>query len=166
MTETTCVVRSEFQLVICGFPDRIMQISLSPLGYHNSASTGPLIPNLQARLTEEGELLLKGPNIFSQYHNNPSADKETFTNDGWMKTGDICKIDENGHIYVVDRLKEVCLSDLSLSTLSHCIPVDQSKGDAGGTGRLHITVKHLELESDNIHRPVSKLSPSRTSVMD
>ena len=70
------------------------------------ASNGPIIPNLSGRVVN-GELWLKGPNIFPRYHNNPTADAETFTEEGWMKTGDVVHVDEDGHIYVIDRVKEV-----------------------------------------------------------
>jgi len=55
----------------------------------------------------EGEILIRGPNIMKGYLNNPKANEETFTADGWLRTGDIGKMAKDGHIYVVDRLKEL-----------------------------------------------------------
>lgn len=57
---------------------------------------------------QPGEALLKGPMITKGYHNNPEADKTAFTADGWFRTGDILKM-ENNLPYIVDR-KKVCLS--------------------------------------------------------
>lgn len=53
---------------------------------------------------EAGEALLKGPMITKGYHNNPEANATTFTADGWMRTGDILKV-EGDLLYVVDRKK-------------------------------------------------------------
>ena len=60
---------------------------------------------------ERGEIWLKGPNIMKGYWRNEKATKETLTADGWLKTGDICYVDEKGgeggimRFFVVDRLK-------------------------------------------------------------
>lgn len=56
---------------------------------------------------KEGEIVIRGPNIMKGYLNNPTANAETFTADGWLKTGDIGKLAKDGHFYVVDRLKEL-----------------------------------------------------------
>lgn len=69
-------------------------------------TVGKLIPNMSAKL-EDGELLVKGPNVMKGYLRNKNANKETFTEDGWMRTGDICWFDEDEDIFVVDRKKEV-----------------------------------------------------------
>jgi long-chain acyl-CoA synthetase len=55
-----------------------------------------------------GELWAKGPNVVKGYWNNPAASAETFV-DGWLKTGDIAKIDEEGFCYIVDRKKDMLL---------------------------------------------------------
>ncbi|KAF5013745.1 hypothetical protein FDECE_286 [Fusarium decemcellulare] len=80
-------------------------------------SIGKLIPNMQAKLVdnegkelppnEAGELLLKGPNVFSGYWNRPELNKETFTEDGWFKTGDVMYIDARGNLFITDRIKEL-----------------------------------------------------------
>ncbi|KUI66323.1 putative 4-coumarate--CoA ligase 1 [Cytospora mali] len=80
-------------------------------------SVGKLAPNMQAKvvdtqgnevtLGEEGELWLKGPNVFGGYLNNPERTKEAFTTDQWLKTGDVVKMDKYGNYYCVDRLKEL-----------------------------------------------------------
>ncbi|KAF4983292.1 hypothetical protein FZEAL_1277 [Fusarium zealandicum] len=80
-------------------------------------SIGKLMPNMQAKIVdaegkelppnESGELLLKGPNVFGGYWNKPELNKETFTEDGWFKTGDVMYIDPSGNLYVTDRIKEL-----------------------------------------------------------
>jgi len=56
--------------------------------------------------SDEGEIQVKGPNIMVGYHNKPEATKQVFTEDGWFKTGDIGKIDEDGYVYITGRIKE------------------------------------------------------------
>ena len=54
---------------------------------------------------QRGELWVRGPNIMKGYWRNPQATKETKTEDGWLKTGDIAYVDDQGKFYVVDRKK-------------------------------------------------------------
>ena len=57
---------------------------------------------------ESGELLIKGPQVMAGYHNNPRETAATLT-DGWLHTGDIAKMDEDGYFYIVDRKKDMIL---------------------------------------------------------
>jgi 4-coumarate--CoA ligase len=79
-------------------------------------TSGQLSPSLSGKFVkdgkevsigEEGELCLKGPNIFKGYYNNPKATAEAFDDEGWYHTGDIGRADEQGNIYITDRLKEL-----------------------------------------------------------
>lgn len=57
---------------------------------------------------QEGELLLRGTSIMKGYLNNPKANADTFTPDGWMRTGDICKYDSKTQtFFITDRIKEL-----------------------------------------------------------
>lgn len=60
-------------------------------------------------LGEPGELLIKGPQVMKGYRNNPEATAETLT-DGWLHTGDIAQMDEEGYFYIVDRKKDMIIS--------------------------------------------------------
>ena len=56
---------------------------------------------------QAGEIQVKGEGVMIGYFNNPTANKETFTEDGWLKTGDIGYFDDEGLLYVSDRMKEL-----------------------------------------------------------
>lgn len=58
---------------------------------------------------ESGELVVKGPQVMKGYHNNPKATSETIV-DGWLRTGDIARMDEDGYFYIVDRIKDMIIS--------------------------------------------------------
>ncbi len=58
---------------------------------------------------EPGELCIKGPQVMQGYWNLPKETAHVFTEDGWLKTGDIAKIDGNGFIYIIDRIKDMIL---------------------------------------------------------
>ncbi|KOC10756.1 putative luciferase [Aspergillus flavus AF70] len=77
-------------------------------------SVGRLLPNMTAKYAPvEGEtgrskeLWVKGPNVFLGYLNNPKVNGESFSEDGYYKTGDVGHEDENGHFYITDRVKEL-----------------------------------------------------------
>ena len=81
-------------------------------------SVGPLLPNIEARIVdvesgadlghdEHGELLVRGPNVMRGYLNRPAESQAMVQADGWMRTGDVGYFDSDGHLYIVDRLKEL-----------------------------------------------------------
>ncbi len=91
---------------------------LTPSGYFKPGSVGLTTPNTELRivhpasgedlgLDEDGELWIRGPQVMKGYHNNPEATAVTLDEEGWLHTGDIGHIDADGHVYVVDRLKEL-----------------------------------------------------------
>jgi acyl-CoA synthetase (AMP-forming)/AMP-acid ligase II len=55
----------------------------------------------------EGELWVRGPQVMLGYLNNPEATARTLTRDGWLKTGDLARIDADGHLFILDRVKEL-----------------------------------------------------------
>lgn len=73
-------------------------------------SVGKAIPGVDIRVAADGELEVKGPNLFSEYHNNPDATKEAFTADGYYKTGDIGTIDDDGWVTITDRKKQLIIT--------------------------------------------------------
>jgi long-chain acyl-CoA synthetase len=73
-------------------------------------TVGKPLPRVEVRVAEDGELEVKGPNIFKEYWRNPEETKATFTPDGFYLTGDIGEIDEEGRITITDRKKELIIT--------------------------------------------------------
>ena len=73
-------------------------------------SVGEPVPALALKLAEDGEILLKGDAVFCGYYRDPEATKESFDEDGWFRTGDVAEIDEDGHVYIVDRKKDIIIT--------------------------------------------------------
>ncbi|AZZ48902.1 long-chain fatty acid--CoA ligase [Rathayibacter rathayi] len=67
-------------------------------------------PGREMAVGEQGELIVRGPQVFRGYHRKPEETAATFTNDGWFRTGDIATIDEDGFVRIVDRLKELVIT--------------------------------------------------------
>lgn len=71
------------------------------------ASVGLPIPGVEVKLGESNALLIRGPNVMLGYWNNPEATKAIISPDGWLNSGDIASIDEQGHVTITGRLKEI-----------------------------------------------------------
>lgn len=81
-------------------------------------SVGILVPNVEAKVVDivtgkplppnrRGELCFRGPMVMKEYYKNMEATSSVIDSEGWLHSGDICRINEEGHVYIVDRLKEL-----------------------------------------------------------
>jgi long-chain acyl-CoA synthetase len=89
-------------------------------GERRAGSIGLPLPDVDARIVdyetlqdkpvgEPGELWIRGPQVMAGYWNRPDETKTTITPDGWLRTGDIARMDEDGYFYIVDRLKDLII---------------------------------------------------------
>jgi long-chain acyl-CoA synthetase len=73
-------------------------------------TVGRPLPGTEAKLAEDGELLIRSPTIFQGYYKDPEATAEVLGPDGWLLTGDVAEIDEDGFITITDRKKDIIVT--------------------------------------------------------
>jgi long-chain acyl-CoA synthetase len=78
---------------------------------HNKVSTiGTAIPGTEARIDVNDEIVLRGPHVFKGYWNNPKKTAETISEDGWLRTGDIGRVDNEGYFTITGRIKDIIIT--------------------------------------------------------
>ncbi|MET8089944.1 AMP-binding protein [Micromonospora sp. NPDC005220] len=101
-----------------GMTEATAMVAVGPLDQPRRGSVGRLVPNTEARVVDPdsgadlgagraGELWIRGPQVMQGYHHRTEATAATVDVDGWLHTGDLCYFDDDGYLYVVDRLKEL-----------------------------------------------------------
>jgi long-chain acyl-CoA synthetase len=73
-------------------------------------AVGKVLPSVELKLAEDGEILAKGPSVFSGYFKDPSATAAAFTEDGWFCTGDVGRWTEDGFLQIIDRKKDILVN--------------------------------------------------------
>lgn len=107
-----------FGLTICegyGLTETSPVLSVNPLAAPKAGSVGPVIPGMEINILpleaddEIGEILVRGPSVMHGYWQNPQATAAVFM-DGWFKTGDLGRFDEDGYLYITGRLKDIIVT--------------------------------------------------------
>jgi len=146
-------------------------------------SVGTLVPNTECRVVdpatredvapgEDGEIWVRGPQVMLGYLNQPDATRATLDEDGWLHTGDIGHADEDGHFFIVDRLKELIKykgmqvppAELESVLLSHPAVADaavvaQKDDDAGEIPRAFVVLKAPATAEDLMAFVAARVAP-------
>ncbi|MEX2443453.1 MAG: long-chain fatty acid--CoA ligase [Alkalispirochaeta sp.] len=89
-----------------GMTESAPVIAVNYPGNRKVGTVGPLFPEVEVTIADDGEILARGPNVMRGYHNRPDATAETLV-DGWLHTGDLGTLDEDGYLTVSGRKKEL-----------------------------------------------------------
>ena len=73
-------------------------------------TVGKALPGVELKLADDGELLVRGPTVMAGYRNQPGQTAEAIDADGWLHTGDVCTLDDDGYVRIIDRKKELIIN--------------------------------------------------------
>ena len=117
-----------------------------PPGDHKAPSIGTPLPGVEVRLAEDGEILVRGGNVMVGYYREPAKTADTIDADGWVHSGDIGVLGDDGHFRIVDRKKELIItsagkniSPANLESVAKSSPII-GQAVAIGDGRKFISV--------------------------
>ncbi|MGA8043680.1 MAG: long-chain fatty acid--CoA ligase [Terracidiphilus sp.] len=122
-------------------------IALNSPKKQRMGAVGPLMPNVELRIAEDGELLVRGPSIFKGYWQKPEATAECIDAEGWFKTGDIGRLDADGFLYITDRKKELLKTSggklVAPQPIENKLKVNMLVGQAALVGDKHKFISAL-----------------------
>jgi long-chain acyl-CoA synthetase len=84
--------------------------TVNTLEAHRFGSVGKALPGVEVKIGEDGEILLRGPNMMHGYYKNDEATKETLEPDGWLHTGDLGYLDDDGFLFINGRKKDIIIT--------------------------------------------------------
>jgi long-subunit acyl-CoA synthetase (AMP-forming) len=95
---------------VWGMSELSSVVTMVPLDRLKFGTVGKALPGMELRIADDGELLVRGPLVMAGYRNQPEKTAATIGEDGWLRTGDVAEIDEEGFVRIVDRKKELIIN--------------------------------------------------------
>ncbi len=95
---------------IYGMSENCACCTCNPPGAIRAGTVGPAVPGTEIRIAEDGEVLMRSQTIMRGYRGLPQATAEVIGDDGWLRTGDVGTLDDDGYLRIVDRKKELIIS--------------------------------------------------------
>lgn len=147
-----------------GMTETSPTVTAAKVAHPKLGSSGKNIGGVLAKIdgadprTGIGEIMVKGPNVMKGYYKLPELDAEVFTDDGWLKTGDLGIIDEEGHLYIRGRLKNMILGPSGkniypeeIESFFFAYPfvsevLVYSSSDGRVTARIHMDANYMDLQ--------------------
>lgn len=128
-----------------GMTETAAPSNLNPVGRFKPGTVGPPIPGVEEMIAEDGEILVRGDNVMKGYWKKEFETKKVFTEDGWLKTGDLGRFDEDGYLILLGRKKHIIVLDTGKNVSP--VPIEEELlknplvGDAVivGDGRPFVT---------------------------
>ena len=136
-----------------GMTENTAGASLNYVGNNKIGSVGKAIPDTEIKIADDGEILLKGDHVMPGYYKNQQATDETII-DGWLHTGDVGKLDDEGYLYITGRKKEIYVSSAgkniaplvieetmkSISIVSQCFLIGDNRKYCSALFTLDVSV--------------------------
>jgi long-chain acyl-CoA synthetase len=129
-------------------------LTVVPLERVRLGTVGPPLPNVDLRIADDGEVIVRGPNVMQGYHNRPEETAAVLV-DGWFHTGDIGMLDEAGYLRLTDRKREIIVTSGGKKIAPQ--PIEQRL-------RRHPLVAEAIVVGDRRHFPAALLVPERTTL--
>ena len=140
-------------------------------GKNRVGTVGTSVPGVEAKIADDGEILVRGPNVFCGYLNKPEATADTVDKDGWLHTGDIGVIDTDGYLTITGRKKDIIITaggkNLSPEKIENALKTSPYIKEAVSIGDRRKFVSALvQIEYDNVGNWATRRGLPYTSYQD
>ncbi len=165
-----------------GMTETASVASVNTLDALRLGSVGKPLPGVDVRIGEDGEILIKGPNIFKGYYRDAEATRETLV-DGWLHSGDLGRLDEDGFLFITGRAKDIIITaggkNITPANPEHALRYNRwiSQAVVLGDGRPYLVAlitldpdeapafaREHDLELDEVHRSELMRAEIQTAI--